>query len=358
LFSGVGGLDLGARIAGVEVGLATDIDEHALALLRANNGTPILGGDIDELLSGDLPRAWPSPSQPRIQFGGPPCTAFSHAGFWIARKREGRDPASRYLASYIRALRVFRPDAFVLENVPGLAFKTHRHHLLELLSSVRALGYSTNAEVLSAEAFGVPQTRRRLFVAGVRQGREPDLENWPSFPRRSAFWALNGLTPSANPSEDDEHPGGKYAELLAEVPPGDNYIYFTDRRGYSPPLFRYRGRYWSFLLKMDPRAPAPTIPAQRITYNGPFHWEGRHLRTRELARLQMIPDWYSLSNDAATARRHVGNAVPSLMAAAVIWRVREALGDVEAGTLPLALEVAQDPSADCCTVLDAIPRPR
>ena len=72
--------------------------------------------------------------------------------------------------------------------------------------------------------------------------------------------------------------GGKYGHLLPDIPPGDNYLYYTAQRGHPDPQFGWRSRYWSFLLKLSPDKPAPTIQAQPGPYVGPFHWENRRLR--------------------------------------------------------------------------------
>lgn len=356
IFSGLGGLDLGARIAGLKVEVATDIDPEAVQLLSRACGTPHLVADIDQALSGQLSSLWTADGAPRLLIGGPPCTPFSHAGFWLEDKRLGRDPARHLLQSYLECLGQFTPDAFILENVPGLGFNTHRPLLDSLVRRARDLGYEVTNSVLIASAFSVAQARRRLFIVGTRKGEAVSMSDWPEWPRRSARWAIGGLEETGL-AEPDEEPGKKYRDLLPLVPPGGNYLHFTEPRGWRPPLFRYRGRYWSFLLKIDPDEPAPTLPAQRITYNGPFHWLNRHLRMREIARLQSFPDWYPLSRDLPTARRHLGNAVPPLLAAAVITRVRQALGDIKKDDWPDPLRVALDPGARFEDVAGAYPAP-
>jgi DNA (cytosine-5)-methyltransferase 1 len=322
--------------------------------MRAASGVATLASGIDEALRGPLVKEWGDRGAPKFLIGGPPCTAFSHAGFWIEGKRAGLDPAGALLSSYARCLDAFKPDAFVMENVPGLAFKTHRQFFTGLLEEVRRLGYSLASDVLCASSFGVAQARRRLFVVGVRSGAPISLSDWPKWPTRGSRWAIGDLEGKGS-EEPDEMPGAKYRHLLPLVPPGKNYLQFTEARGWSPPLFKYRGRYWSFLLKLDPDLPASTVPANRITYNGPFHWDNRHLRVQEIARLQSFPDSYPLSPDLATARRHLGNAVPPLLAAAVVWRVRQALGDAPRDSWPAPLDVAARSSATFADVAALYP---
>lgn len=352
LFSGIGGLDLGARAAGLRVAVATDHDEEALRILRASLGTRTVGGPIEDLEpEGLLDRAGLDGDDVRYLIGGPPCTAFSHAGFWISDKRDGLDPAAGRVDDYLYFLKALEPEAFVLENVPGLAFKTHRHVLDRFVFCARRAGYSVSSRIVSAADFGVAQARRRLIVIGVKGGPRFDFDSLPVMPTRSASWAINNASGQA---EADEKLRGRYAELLKIVPPGGNYLHFTAPRGWHPPEFKYRGRYWSFLLKLDPEAPSPTLPAQRVTYNGPFHWKNRHLRLREIARLQSFPDSFALAEDVHGARRHLGNAVPPLMAAIVLWQLRVHLGDARPTDMPDFMTMASDPAATVEQVLGTL----
>src|SRR5206468_9766248 len=117
--------------------------------------------------------------------------------------------------------------------------------------------------------------------------------------------------------EDDELMRGKWRALLPEIPPGDNYLYFTKRRGYARPRFRWRSKYWSFLLKLDPERASWTIPAQAGPNTGPFHWNSRRLRIGERKLLQGFPLRYELAGSPYEQRRQIGNAVPPPLAAKI-----------------------------------------
>ena len=82
---------------------------------------------------------------------------------------------------------------------------------------------------------------------------------------------------------------GKWADLLPSIPEGSNYLHHTDR-GEGMPLFGWRRRYWTFLLKLAKNRPSWTIQAQPGPAVGPFHWSNRRLSVRELSRLQTFPD--------------------------------------------------------------------
>src|SRR5438067_8148571 len=92
LFSGMGGLDLGAHLAGFRVARAVDADGSALDALNEGLGTPITVGYTQDLNPEDVVhQAGLRPDGTAVLIGGPPCTAFSHAGFWLERKRDGSD---------------------------------------------------------------------------------------------------------------------------------------------------------------------------------------------------------------------------------------------------------------------------
>ena len=86
-------------------------------------------------------------------------------------------------------------------------------------------------------------------------------------------------------------------------------------------MFKWRSRYWNFLLKLSPDRPAPTIQAQPGPYVGPFHWENRRLRVAELKRLFSYPDDFVFVGSRKSIQAQIGNSVPPLVAR----RVAEAL---------------------------------
>ena len=103
--------------------------------------------------------------------------------------------------------------------------------------------------------------------------------------------------------------GGKYSHLLPLVPPGQNYLFFTEKRGYPKPIFAYRSRFSDFLYKANPDAPVKTIIASPGKYTGPLHWENRYFSVREYMRLQGFPDTFKLSGERADKIRQIGNSV-------------------------------------------------
>lgn len=350
MYSGAGGLDLGAQLAGFRIASALDADPDALAIHKRVFGAQCFNSQTEDIDVRDLLRHSKVPKDgSAILIGGPPCTAFSHAGFWIEKKRTGKDEQTHRIADYLRFVADLKPRAFVMENVPGLLFRNHYPVLKRFEAQCSRLGYTVSRAILNAADFGVPQRRRRLFVIGVR-GRSPFVFPTGSFAARprSAGWAIDSLTDRQNPKEHDEALRGKYASLLPRVPPGRNYLVFTERESKRP-LFGWRKKYWSFLLKLHPDQPAPTIPATRITNNGPFHWQNRHLRLTEIKRLQSFPDRYPV--DLGTrGRAQLGNAVPPLLSAQIMLELRSFLERKRVQPSALASALDEHASAEAVSI--------
>ncbi len=347
LFSGAGGLDVGAERAGYEIRACVEYEHDACESLRRHSSATVLEADLRALpTDAILEAAGLSVGEVELVIGGPPCTPFSKSGNWLEYKRLGRDPDASLLDHYVRVIAEARPAAFVLENVYGLAYRNHnREHFRALLAAFHELGYYVDWRVLLAADYGVPQRRQRLFVVGSMSGPPQFPEPSHSGPHetRTAYdralpphvtagEAIGDLAGLGDLAEPEEEVGGKYGHLLPDIPPGDNYLYFTEKRGHPSPLFGWRKRFWSFLLKLDPEQPAPTIQAQPGPYVGPFHWENRRLRLLEVKRLMTFPDEYEIVGSRRSAQVQLGNAVPPLLAEQVVREVPLA----GSGTLALA----------------------
>lgn len=341
LFSGAGGLDLGVESAGYEVRAAVEHNADAVATMEKNFShlqAEVIQRDILEVPTKDLLSAagLKGGERPDLLVGGPPCTPFSKSGFWLEYKRKGLDPGASLLQSYTRVLREAKPRAFVLENVYALTFnnKASRPAYERLLREIDEAGYDCVPKVLNAADYGVPQARPRLFVIGVPKGKalpqHPEPTHGGKWERRATGTAerphvttgqvLEGLTTEPEPGETV---AGKYGHLLPGVPPGENYLHYTEERGHENPEFKWRSKYWSFLLKLDPGRPAPTIQAQPGPYIGPFHWDNRRLRVPELKRLFTFPDDFDFVGKRSSVQAQVGNCVPPLLAQKVVSAVAE-----------------------------------
>lgn len=328
LYTGAGGLDLGFEAAGFETAVAVEMDRDAVATLRHNRDWPVLDRDIHSVSSDEiLATAGLRQGDADLLIGGPPCQPFSKSGYWASGDaRRLDDPRASTLEAYLRVLRDTQPKAFLMENVAGLAYRKKDEGLVLLRTTIesinRAVGtsYSMALALLKASDFGVPQDRERVFIIGQRDGTEfryptPTHSTGPdrligSEPAHTAWDAIGDLEADDAP---DLRMTGKWAELLPSIPEGQNYLFHTDR-GEGLPLFGWRRRYWSFLLKLSKTMPAWTITAQPGSAIGPFHWKNRRLSMRELARLQTFPEDFRVLGSRVAYQRQLGNAVPSALA--------------------------------------------
>jgi DNA (cytosine-5)-methyltransferase 1 len=347
LFSGAGGLDLGVEKAGYSIIHAIEHDPVAVETLNANRkrhfpGLPeVKAEDITRRDATDVMReTGVRKEEIDLLVGGPPCVAFSKSGFHLEYKRQGRDPRASLLDDYLRFLDALRPSAYILENVYGLAYRNQSAPFYaRLREGIEGLGYSFCPAILNAADYGIPQNRQRLFVIGSRDGRQlefPSPTHWGEHERRRPPSNVGELRPHVTAgealrdvrtlSEPGEAVNGKYGHLLPEVPPGGNYLHFTAHEGHPNPLFEWRSRYWTFLLKLDPGRPAPTLQGQPGPYVGPFHWENRRLRTPELKRLHGFPLGFEIAGQRRDVQLQVGNAVCPELAATVAGAVGRQIG--------------------------------
>lgn len=337
LFSGCGGLDLGLHDAGFKTVLASDSEALCAETWRQNMpATPFIVGRIGDLSRSDLAsRLGGKIGDIDLIAGGPPCPPFSKSRFYLKEKPRALDDPNGWetINGYLNMLDWVRPRAFILENVKGLAYKVHAEALATIIERAEKLGYKVSTAVLNSADYGVPQIRERCFVVGSLESRielpKATHSNDPTsalLPWVTAGEVLLDLDTEENASDEGHFAGGQHNGLLHQVPPGDNYLYFTEKRGHPEPRFKWRGRYWSFLLKLSPDMPSWTIQARRSNNMGPFHWRSRILRISEIKRLQTFPDEFALAGTVEQQWRQIGNAVPPLLAAAVGRSVAEAIG--------------------------------
>lgn len=359
LFAGAGGLSLGAEAAGADVRLMVDNDPLSVATAKRNadghHGAICLQADVADLNGQDLRRlAGLRKGDPLLVVGGPPCQPFSKAAYWTdsgedARYRQARargeeaekpspvlqpkpDGRRSLLDEYWRLVSETNASAFVFENVASILHPRNREVIPNLLSLATKAGFHTRLVRANAVDFGVPQKRQRVFVLGARSDeplspRPTHSENDPTEEIRPAVTSGEALEPFSGPEffEEGEVVTGKWAKHLEEIPPGWNYKHHTEWAGHPEPTFVAETRFWSFLLKLHPEKPSWTVAASPGPWTGPFHWEGRRLRTPEMAALQGFPANYEFSGSRRDRTRQIGNAVPPLLASIMVESVLEAV---------------------------------
>lgn len=340
LFSGCGGMDLGAELSKrARVVWAIDNEHWAAETYRSNFGPHIVEGDITQTPVPDV--------LCDILLAGPPCqdysTLWNHDGLITARGN-----LFRQVARYLDAL---QPAAFVLENVPGLLSAnkgvawTLVRHALKAPSSVAdtkrrrkgpGVHYDVSAQVVDMADLGVPQHRERLIVIGIRRdlGVRPPVIPTPY--AGDPITVAEALDEDPIPSDAPNHERGldspDVVERLKLIRPGENYEVIPQ----GHPL-AVKGLISHVYRRLDPTKPSYTVIAGGGGgTHGYHHTEPRRLTNREKARLQGFPDDFVFEHgcgpdgDRASSmyprvRRQIGNAVPPPAAEVIVGAVAEAL---------------------------------
>ncbi len=254
--------------------------------------------------------------------GGPPCQPFSKSGYWKnGTTLRMKDPRAATIQAYLRVLKETLPNAFILENVPGLTFQNKSEGFsyfleqLDFLNKECKTHYSVSWKILNAADFGVPQIRKRLFLVGHKKGIQFQFPNETHSDtigaRKLYITTWDAIGDLENDFDSEEHKlTGRWAKLIPSIPEGHNYLWYTNEGG-GEAIFKWRSRYWNFLLKLSKNKPSWTIQAQPGPATGPFHWNNRKLTSRELLRLQTFPKDYKIVGNRLSVQRQIGNAVPS-----------------------------------------------
>jgi DNA (cytosine-5)-methyltransferase 1 len=340
LFAGCGGSSLGYRMAGYEVRFANEFVDHAADIYEANapGGFRIDRRDVRELTSSEILGAC-GVAELDLLDGSPPCQPFSTAGTlqrgW-GKERDYGDHSQRaddLVYEYARLVGEVRPRAFVMENVKGLVMGVAKGYFLRLMSDLRAHGYRVGASVLDAQWLGVPQSRQRVFIIGMRE----DLDLEPTFPeplpyRYSMVDALPHLRGSTyefdtkghnqaphSRSDPEQHP--VHAIALSNGAAPWHHTLVTGRTG------SYEGVGYA-RRPFDLEAPSPTVQATgasttRIEVTGGDAPRGaepgerRKLTIPEVAALCGFPEDFAVEGAYTEQWARFGNSVCPPVAAAV-----------------------------------------
>gem|GEM_PF-264126 len=240
LFAGAGGMGLGFRWAGWKPLVANDIEEDFLTTYASQVHAVTVCGDIRNpdvfrnLLETAQREREGHPNSKLWVLGGPPCQGFSTAG----NRRSMDDARNSLFRNYKAFLVAVQPDGFVFENVTGLLSMEGGRVYEMVRDELSACADVYTEWQPSAEAFGIPQRRKRVLIAGVRGERKPPSPPLP----------VTALNPSTNLFGRLQK-AVSVEEALADLPPLEagedgswkNYryepktIYQALMRGYIEP---------------------------------------------------------------------------------------------------------------------------
>ena len=320
LFSGGGGLDLGFAAAGFNIRVSTDIDRISCETLFNNMHRgkrfypphPIIAEDIRKLTAksilaaGDLRK-----EEVDVVIGGPPCQTFSVSG----HRRGLNDPRGDLIFEFLRVVRGIRPKAFVFENVQGLATLNDGDVLRRLERRLSMSGaYQVKSHFYEMAWYGIPQWRRRVFIAGSRVGDAPPFmpeTHGPDGGLKPLRTVEEALSAMPAPGHDlANHRSRSHGDRVSKR-------YHRLKHGMRDPYTR--------INRLNPQMPSYTIVVGSDSGGGKGHvhpHEPREVTPRESARLQTFPDWWEFTGNVRHMIRQVGNAVPPLFAAQYAKHIR------------------------------------
>jgi DNA (cytosine-5)-methyltransferase 1 len=366
LFAGAGGMSLGLEDAGMRVVFGADFDRDALETHAHHFAGMSVGWDLGDPKKveevGRILRA----VNIDVLAGGPPCQPFSKAGRSRMRYlvqhgvREPHDRRRDLWQSYLDVVRIARPRAIIMENVPDMALDREMFILRSMVRRLEDWDYSVQARVVDTYRYGVPQFRQRLILVALLGGLD---FAWPEESTKKVTLgnAIRDL-PEVDPQEGwltdiNRHGwrtyGGPRTEFQRDMrvgmPPTQAdrvYDHITRRvreddaqafeqldakTRYSElpdELKRYRDDIFDDKYKrLDANDLSRTITAH-IAKDG--YWyihpeQNRTLTLREAARVQTFPDHFRFAGAPTSAFRQIGNAVPPRLGRAMGSAVAEVL---------------------------------
>lgn len=339
LFSGAGGLDIGAILAGAKIIWANDLMKEACESYSNNIGAHICQGDINNF----IPLLAQYNGKVDFIIGGPPCQGFSVAG-----KMDEEDERSKLIWSYVKVVETISPKAFIMENVKALGTLERWSSVrCALLKKLQDLGYSVNFCILNASDYDVPQARERIFVIGFKGNAfaSPDLENMLHPYKRKAKTVRESLN-----ILDKAGTGNNTSVCKAKITLSVNPV--LRKSPYAGMIFNGLGRP----LKLD--GYSATLPAsmggnktpivdERALYLHSRPWVEdyherllgnvsiaktetvpsylRRLTVDEARVIQTFPMEYKFSGSQSSQYTQIGNAVPCNLAKAVCSMVIDVL---------------------------------
>lgn len=392
LFAGAGGLSEGLREAGFTSLYANEVEpvyaktyslNHPEAIVESRDVRRVNAHEIREQLGLQK-------QELDLVAGGPPCQGFSIN----APKRSQDDQRNHLFKEFLKFVREFEPRAVLIENVPGLVSFENGETLQAILESLNELEYTADVQILYAPHYGVPQTRWRTIIIGLRNGTG-DISPFPQInrnapmrvnftsefagrplvlntspneqlaPHTSVADAISDLPALSNGESADDgsdyatKPKTIYQELmrknsrgvlnhkapklgminlqrLAHIPPGGNWTNIPAELLPKGMLRARRSDHTKRYGRVSPNGLASTILTKCDPHWGAyFHYDqDRTFTVREAARIQSFPDRYIFSGSQADQYAQVGNAVPPLLGAAVGASISDAL-TAQSDGLPL-----------------------
>lgn len=345
IFSGAGGLSLGAQWAGINVTTAIEINDSAADTYQLNHkDAKVVRADIRTL----NPQDYVNENGPVfIIMGGPPCQGFSLSN---TMHRDMTNPQNYLFKEFVRFVKVIRPKWFLFENVYGITNIEHGKVEKYIQKCFEDLEYIVKPKVLWANEYGVPQRRNRFFMVGNRLGIDFEFpepthteENFVTVADAISDLPIlsNGDHIESEPYTKKASEASEYARLMRKgsktakqnyvsrnndlvikryhyIRPGGNWRSIPEKlmKNYSDKSRCHSGIYKR--LKAD----EPSVVISNYRKSMLIHPnQDRGLSVREAARIQSFPDKFIFKGPLTHIQQQIGNAVPPLLAKAVFNKI-------------------------------------
>lgn len=341
IFSGAGGLSIGAERAGLNIVIAVEKDIYASETFTHNHPfAKILCDDIREIKPLEHIN-----SNPFIVFGGPPCQGFSTSN---TKTRSTENTNNFLFHEFLRFVAELQPSWFLFENVEGITSFDNGNTVKEIKRLFGELGYCTTEKVLYASDYGVPQHRNHFIMVGNRLGINfefpkkfnykvsveeaisdlPSLQNGDNIDKLSYSRKLSQSSDFAklmrkNSTKSLQNFVSRNKDYVLErykhIKEGENWKAIPDElmQNYADKNNCHSGIYKRLNSKL------PSVVISNYRKNMLIHpFEDRGLSVREAARLQSFPDSFIFKGTLSHIQQQIGNAVPPLLAEAIFKAIK------------------------------------
>lgn len=375
LFAGCGGLSLGLYKAGWKGIFAVEKNADAFATLKYNliekkahfrwpSWLPQRHYAIGTILRKYPKKLKGLRGKVALIAGGPPCQGFSFAG-----RREERDSRNKLVKDYLKFVQLIQPKIVFFENVKGFtarfskAGSSGKAYSDYIIAALTKQGYDIHAELVNFADYGVPQSRTRFILVGIKGGNAKNffiqlILNRPTFLKKRRIplggvtldQAISDLTKTHGTIQSEEFPlfqEGKYGPVdsayQALMRAGVHSARPDSHRfpNHAPETIqnfkcimnagvrnrnvhrlvagklKLKKKCMIALAKDEPSPTLTTLPDDYVHYSEP-----RILTVREYARIQSFYDWFQFQGKYTTGGRErrkdiprysqVGNAIPPL----------------------------------------------
>jgi DNA (cytosine-5)-methyltransferase 1 len=304
LFSGCGGFDYGVQKAGAEIIWANDNDARAAyAYQSVFKNTEFHLGDIR--LIEKFPKA-------DILIGCYPCTGFSEAArrkSWVdLKERDLHQNDKNFLfQEFLRVLSIVKPKFLFVENVRGMVSAENGWFINQQMKAFENMGFRVKFAQMDASNYGVPQTRKRIFLVGVHKSVKDFDYSFPNF------------------THGESKPIKTLRDAISDLPKWPEGEFF-EGSFHGHYLTRNRKRHWdepsytivahAHHVPLHPGGkPMAFVSKDKWQLQGEFN---RRLSWRECAKIQGLPASMKLDGTLMDKYRVVGNSVPPKLSNAIV----------------------------------------